>query len=99
MATLAAINLEDFLPATFAAPNLTDEQFLAFCKLVRRLPEAEERFPVFTPQFVIKVGSPDDRIARLRDKMQQRYIAAGVLLAWLIDPFDQPEIGRGRCTR
>lgn len=45
----------------------------------------KERFTVFAPQFVIEVCSPDDRINRLRDKMQ-RYIAAGVLLAWLIDP-------------
>jgi len=48
----------------------------------------KQRFPVFAPQFVIEVRSPDDRIARLRDKMQ-RYIAAGVKLAWLIDPMAQ----------
>jgi len=156
MAIQAAINLEDFLPATFTAPELTDEQFLALCELfpdatleyteegeiivmpptdpisgargafvvqrllnwvdktgrgmvcgpdagfrfstrARRSPDAswfenypvtQERFPVFAPQFVIEVRSPDDRIARLRDKMQ-RYIAAGVLLAWLIDPFER----------
>lgn len=156
MAIQAAINLEDFLPATFTAPELTDEQFLALCELfpdatleyteegeiiatppadfhssarrvmvvhrllnwvdktgrgrvcgpdagfrfpthARRSPDAswfedypgtKKRFPVFAPQFVIEVRSPDDRIARLRDKMQ-RYIAAGVLLAWLIDPIER----------
>ena len=37
MATITAIDLEDFLPATFTAPELTDEQFLAMCEL---FPEA-----------------------------------------------------------
>jgi Uma2 family endonuclease len=153
MATLAAIDLEDFLPATFTAPELTDEQFLAWCELfpdarleyseegeiivmpptdrknsakvarvvqrlsnwadqtglgevcgpdggfrfrtgARRSPDASwytgdppGRFPVFAPQFVIEVRSPDDRIKRLREKME-RYMAAGVLLAWLIDPIE-----------
>ncbi len=154
MATQTAINLEDFLPATFTAPELTDEQFLALCELfpdatleyteegeiivmpptdrknsarvvrvcsrltlwaeqtgrgevsgpdggfvlpsgARRSPDAawytgdprEEDFPVFAPQFVIEVRSPHDRVNRLRDKME-RYIAAGVLLAWLIDPLE-----------
>jgi Uma2 family endonuclease len=155
MATQTAIHLEDFLPATFTAPELTDEQFLAVCELfpdatleyteegeivvmpptdpknsarvmrvgarlmnwaertgrgevsgpdggfrfptrARRSPDAAwfegypetgKAFPVFAPQFVIEVRSPNDRLARLRDKMQ-RYIAAGVLLGWLIDPFE-----------
>jgi Uma2 family endonuclease len=150
------IQLEDFLPATFTAPDLTDEQFLALCELfpdalleyteegevivmpptdpknsarvarvvqrlanwaelagrgevcgpdggfrlptrARRSPDATwfegypatgGRYPLFAPQFVIEVRSPDDRISRVRDKMQ-RYIAAGVLLAWLIDPFER----------
>jgi Uma2 family endonuclease len=155
MATLTAIDLEDFLPATFTAPELTDEQFLAMCELfpdstleyteegeiivmpptdpnhgyrgalvvqrlgdwvqktrrgkfsgpdtgfklptrARRSPDAAwfdgyptngPRFAVFAPQFVIEVRSPGDRIAQLRDKMQ-RYLAAGVLLAWLIHPVE-----------
>ena len=156
MAAQTTINLEYLLPATFTAPELTDEQFLALCELfpdatleyteegeiivmpptdplnsaraarvarrlgnwaektgrgivsgpdggfrfptrARRSPDAawfenypttNQRFPVFAPQFVIEVRSPDDRVARLRGKMQ-RYIAAGVLLAWLIDPFER----------
>ena len=155
MATQTAINLGECLPATFTAPELTDEQFLTFTdyfpdatleyteegelivmpptdprssarvalvvyQLVhwtkvrgrgtaigpdggfrlpsraRRSPDAawfeglplDQPFPVFAPQFVIEVRSPHDRIHHLRDKMQ-RYIAAGVLLAWLIDPFER----------
>lgn len=156
MAAHTTINLTDLLPATFTAPDLTDEQFLALSKqfpdatleytedgevvvmpptdplnsarvarVVQRLanwadqthrgtvcgpdggfrlptrarrspdaawfegcPSTGERFPIFAPQFVIEVRSPDDRIAQLRDKMQ-RYIHAGVLLAWLIDPIER----------
>jgi len=156
MAAHTTIDLEEFLPATFTAPDLTDDQFLALCELfpeatleyteegeiivmpptdplnsarvglvvyqlidwskkqgrgvvsgpdggfrfptrARRSPDAawfenypatKQRFPVFAPQFVIEVRSPDDRISRLRDKMQ-RYITAGVLLAWLIDPIER----------
>ncbi|MEP7353239.1 MAG: Uma2 family endonuclease [Acidobacteriota bacterium] len=43
------------------------------------------RFPVFSPEFVIEVRSPDDRLRPLQEKMQE-YIDNGVLLAWLIDP-------------
>jgi Uma2 family endonuclease len=44
-----------------------------------------ERFPVFAPEFVIEVRSPDDRIRALREKMED-YLANGVQLGWLIDP-------------
>src|SRR5262249_55979363 len=43
------------------------------------------RFPVFAPEFVIEVRSPDDRIRLLREKMEE-YISNGVKLGWLIDP-------------
>jgi Uma2 family endonuclease len=44
-----------------------------------------KRFPVFAPEFVIEVRSPDDRMSNLREKMQD-YIDNGVLLGWLLDP-------------
>lgn len=44
-----------------------------------------QRFPVFAPDFVIEVRSPDDRLRPLHEKMET-YIANGVQLAWLIDP-------------
>jgi Uma2 family endonuclease len=44
------------------------------------------RFPVFAPEFVIEVRSPDDRLRLLREKMDD-YMSNGVQLAWLIDPF------------
>ena len=50
--------------------------------------KSAERFPVFAPEFVIEVRSPDDRIRALREKMED-YIANGVLLGWLIDPMQR----------
>lgn len=56
--------------------------------MVRRVSLDGGALPVFSPQFVIEVRSPNDRLPPLRDKMQ-RYIDAGVLLAWLIDPLEK----------
>ena len=44
-----------------------------------------DRYPVFAPEFVIELRSPDDRIRPLREKMEE-YIQNGVQLGWLIDP-------------
>jgi Uma2 family endonuclease len=159
---LTELHIEDMLPATFTAPGLSEEQFLALCQkfpdatleytedgtvivmpptdprsgarvaqVVRQLgnwaaqeghgivlgpdagffflkgsrrspdaawfnaarfAEAEKRdgrvFPVFAPEFVIEVRSRHDRLRTLREKMDE-YIANGVQLAWLIDPFER----------
>jgi len=48
----------------------------------------QERFtPRICPDFVVEVRSPNDRIKKLKAKMQE-YIANGVRLAWLLDPID-----------
>lgn len=54
----------------------------------KRSAKPRQRFPVFAPDFVTEVRSPDDRIRKLRGKMEE-YIANGVQLAWLIDPQDR----------
>jgi Uma2 family endonuclease len=46
------------------------------------------RFPVFAPEFVIEVRSPDDKPRLLREKMED-YMANGVKLAWLVDPLER----------
>lgn len=43
------------------------------------------RYPVFAPEFVIELRSPEDRLRLLQEKMEE-YIVNGVQLAWLIDP-------------
>jgi len=47
--------------------------------------EARERFPPLSPDFVIQLRSPSDRLPELQAKMQQ-WIANGVQLGWLVDP-------------
>ena len=47
--------------------------------------ESDLRFPPFSPEFVIEVRSPSDRLRNLREKMQE-YMDNGVQLGWLIDP-------------
>jgi Uma2 family endonuclease len=46
------------------------------------------RVPVFAPEFVIEVRSPEQRARTQREKMEE-YIANGVVLGWLIDPLDR----------
>ena len=154
----AAVEIENFLPATLTAPGLSEAEFLELCAKFpdamveytadgrvivtpptdpesgarvnrvakhltnwsddegggivcgpdsgfrfrdgsRRSPDAAwfsakrwreakksgERFPVFAPEFVIEVRSPDDRLSELTAKMEE-YMANGVQLGWLIDP-------------
>jgi Uma2 family endonuclease len=50
--------------------------------------EPGKRVPVFAPEFVIEVRSPEQRERTQREKMEE-YIANGVLLGWLIDPQDR----------
>jgi Uma2 family endonuclease len=47
-----------------------------------------ERFPVFAPEFVIEVRSPNDRLRAQQEKMED-YMANGVQLGWLIDPIER----------
>jgi Uma2 family endonuclease len=46
-----------------------------------------KRVPVFAPEFVIEVRSPEQRARPQREKMEE-YIANGVQLGWLIDPLE-----------
>ena len=50
--------------------------------------ELSRRFPVFAPEFVIELRSPEDRMRLLQEKMLE-YIDNGVQLAWLIDPSER----------
>ena len=46
------------------------------------------RFPTFAPEFVVEVRSHHDRMRTVREKMEE-YISNGVVLAWLVDPFER----------
>lgn len=47
--------------------------------------EDRKGFPHIAPDFVVELRSETDRVAILKNKMQE-YIDSGVRLAWLIDP-------------
>jgi Uma2 family endonuclease len=65
----------------------------------RRAKQRVELYPVFTPEFMVELRSPDDRMRDLRDKVQE-YIDNGCQLGWLIDPIARRvEIYRpGQCA-
>ncbi len=47
--------------------------------------EAKERFIPLTPDFVVELRSPSDRLADLERKLEE-YRSQGARLGWLIDP-------------
>ena len=54
------------------------------------LPKAdEESFVKIVPDFVAEVRSGTDRLKKLQTKMTDTWLANGVRLAWLIDPYKE----------
>ena len=49
--------------------------------------EQQEKLAHLCPDFVIELRSPSDRLRDIEEKMDE-YMANGVQLAWLLDPFD-----------
>ncbi len=47
-------------------------------------PQQREQFPPISPDFVLELMSPSDRLLEIQDKMQE-YLDGGVKLGWLID--------------
>ncbi|MES2774334.1 MAG: Uma2 family endonuclease [Bacteroidota bacterium] len=45
----------------------------------------KQKFPYVTPEFIIDLMSPSDRLGAAKEKME-KWIENGVLLGWLIDP-------------
>jgi Uma2 family endonuclease len=57
-------------------------------------PEQRRQFPPLSPDFVLELMSPSDRLGEVQAKMRE-YQVAGVKLGWLINPGDrQVEIYR-----
>jgi Uma2 family endonuclease len=51
--------------------------------------EIENAFIPLAPDFVVELRSKSDRLERLKDKMANTWIANGVQLGWLIDPYEE----------
>lgn len=49
----------------------------------------EESFISIVPDFIAEIRSGSDRLKKLQTKMTDVWIANGVRLAWLIDPYDE----------
>lgn len=57
---------------------------------INRLTKTERSgIPVLVPDFVIELRSKSDRLAKLKRKMTEGWMANGVQLAWLIDPLKE----------
>jgi Uma2 family endonuclease len=52
-------------------------------------PDEEDRFVQIVPDFVAEVRSATDRLKKLQKKMTDTWMANGVRLAWLIDPYEE----------
>jgi Uma2 family endonuclease len=49
----------------------------------------EEEYIQIVPDFVAEIRSATDRLQKLQQKMTDTWIANGVRLAWLIDPYEE----------
>ena len=57
---------------------------------LERAPESnEEAFISLVPDFIAEVRSGTDRLKKLQTKMKEIWLANGVRLAWLIDPYEE----------
>lgn len=52
-------------------------------------PDDEESYIQIVPDFVAEIRSASDRLPKLKEKMVDAWLANGVRLAWLIDPYEE----------
>ena len=58
-------------------------------RLINQQAGADEDFLNVIPDFVVEVRSGTDSLAKLKRKMEQTWMANGVQLGWLIDPYQE----------
>lgn len=85
---------EFYSPSTgFDLPNgatkSPDVAWVSPEKLAGLRDEDEETFVSVVPDFVAEVRSGTDRLQKLQAKMTDTWLANGVRLAWLIDPYEE----------
>ena len=51
--------------------------------------DGEKGFIPLVPDFIVEIRSQSDRLKKLQTKMTETWIANGVRLAWLIDPYEE----------
>jgi len=70
------------------ATKMPDVSWIASGRLT---PESddEDGFITVVPDFIAEIRSRTDRLPKLRSKMTDTWMANGVRLAWLIDPYEE----------
>lgn len=51
--------------------------------------QIENEFIPVVPDFIVELRSKSDRLKKVKEKMEKTWIANGVKLAWLIDPYQE----------
>jgi Uma2 family endonuclease len=88
-------NGEVFSPSTgFDLPNgatkSPDVSWVSAEKMAKLTPaQIEKAFLPVVPDFVAEVRSGSDKLQKLKEKMLDTWMANGVRLGWLIDPYDE----------
>lgn len=67
-----------------------DAAWISDLRLTELTSEEEEAgFIPVVPDFVVEVRSSSDRIAKVKEKMQDVWMKNGVRLGWVIDPYNE----------
>lgn len=85
---------EFYSPSTgFDLPNgatrSPDVAWISPERLAGASPDDDEAFVKIVPDFVVEIRSGTDRLKKLQAKMTDSWLANGVRLAWLIDPYEE----------
>ncbi len=70
------------------ATKMPDVSWIASERL-KDEPDDDDSFIKVVPDFVAEIRSGTDRLSKLRSKMTDTWMANGVRLAWLIDPYEE----------
>ncbi|MEK7257950.1 MAG: Uma2 family endonuclease, partial [Bacteroidota bacterium] len=63
-----------------------DGAWISWEKINQLSPRERKHIAAIVPDFVIEVRSESDSLTKLKEKMEDVWLANGVRLAWLIDP-------------
>ena len=66
-----------------------DAAWISKDRLAKSKDSDEESFITVVPDFIAEIRSGTDRLKKLQTKMTDVWIANGVRLAWLIDPYEE----------
>lgn len=71
------------------AIKMPDASWISPERLAETTEEDEEAFIQTLPDFVVEIRSKSDPLKKLQQKMTDTWMANGIRLAWLIDPYEE----------